>query len=44
MCEVVPTLMKGPNIISDAKEKAEKFNDYFCSQSTINSAADKAAC
>ena len=39
MCETVPTLMEGPNIISDAKEKAEVLNDYFCSQSTIDSDA-----
>jgi hypothetical protein len=31
--------MEGPNIISDAKEKAEVLNDYFCSQSTIDGAA-----
>ena len=31
MRETVPTLMEGPNIISDAKEKAEVLNDYFCS-------------
>jgi hypothetical protein len=28
--------MEGPNIISNAKEKAEVLNDYFCSQSTID--------
>jgi hypothetical protein len=39
MCEMVPTLMEGPNIISDAKEKAEVLNDYFCSQSTIDDGA-----
>jgi hypothetical protein len=30
---------EGPNIISDAKEKAEVLNDYFCSQSTIDDGA-----
>ena len=39
MRETVPTLMEGPNIISDAKEKAEVLNDYFCSQSTIDDGA-----
>jgi hypothetical protein len=31
--------MEGPNIISDAKEKAEVLYDYFCSQSTIDDGA-----
>ncbi len=39
MHETVPTLMEGPNIISDAKEKAEVLNDYFCSQSNIEDGA-----
>ena len=32
----VPTLVDGANLISDAKEKSEVFNEYFCSQSKID--------
>jgi hypothetical protein len=31
--------MEGPNIISYAKEKAEVWNDNFCSQSSIDDGA-----
>ena len=31
----VLTLIDGANLISDAKEKSEVFNEYFCSQSKI---------
>ena len=32
----VPTLVDGAKLISDAKEKSEVFNEYFCSQSKID--------
>ena len=33
MQTTIPTLLEGPNMICDAKEKAELLNEYFSSQS-----------
>ena len=32
----VPTLVEGPNMICDAKEKAELLNEFFSSQSRLD--------
>ena len=32
----IPTLVKGVKFISDAKEKAKLFNEYFCTQCSVD--------
>ena len=34
----VPTLREGPSMITDAKEKSQLLNEYFCTQCTLDNA------